>query len=316
MGNNICCSARSHDEAVEVLLVQEAASGPKEVDRDLERHTLGSSGRDLQAITMNSPLEVESSLVQLVVEGAARRLENRRLTDFQRQFCTPENVKRYLDARDGRVSDASEILADALKMREEAKDVLTFVKEPKWSSDFRVLARGEDGHTCAYFCMRSQPSYTSPQMALDSIFQVLEVAVKQLANGATTFDIICDWHGFQLRKNLDVRVAMAFARVLKNPYRDRLRMGIVVDPGFMFTRFWKAFAPGLPKKTREKIVMASREEALSKLSQLGPSVATAVEQAMTVHRSNLDVKPRQPTELDDVTSGSGFQEVARERCLE
>lgn len=241
------------------------------------------------------------SILTLVSSKAAERLPNGHMSEWQEQWCTPENVERYLDARDGDVSAASEILAEALHYREELKEVLSFARVPMWQTDFRVLARGDSGHTCLYFCMKSQVDRPSIQASIESIAVVCEMAVKQLRNGATTFDIVCDCHGLKLSKNLDPRLAIGFANLLKHPFRDRLRLGVVVDPGMAFSALWKIFERALPAKTKGKIVLASQDDAICKLNQVaGSSVANAVEKVMNGNRGSSMPGPiQQPTELDD-----------------
>jgi len=259
-----------------------------------------SDAEDMQLLTHAEHAELSDDQAS-VLQKVAGSLQARQLTEWQRQWCTPQTVQMHLDARKGDLEKASEILAEALRQREEFKDVLSFARQPVWQSDFRVLARGTDGHTCAYFCLRNQVDRPSARDALEHIALVLEVAVKQLQQHATTFDVVCDCHGLKLSRNLDPRVALGFASLLKHAFRDRLRLGVVIDAGMVFGSLWRVFAPALPAKTKDKIVISSSTAALQKLNEVaGKSVADAVAEQMRINRSTNQVVSivRQPTELE------------------
>lgn len=324
-----CCAARERDEAAdEVVSVVVPASPPaeKEPEDDGVASTVSfwsiDPGEDSNFSypssdpTTQEPVPgrakeaefcapVEARMagdLALVLRKAANILQGGRLSEWEMQWCTPMTVQMHLDARKGDVDKASEILAEALRQRDEFRDVLTFTRQPAWQSDLRVLARGEDGHTCVYFCLKNQVERPSARASLEHIALVLEVAVKQLQQHATTFDVVCDCHGLKISRNLDPRVALGFASLLKHAFRDRLRFGLVVDAGPFFGSLWRVFSPVLPAKTKDKIVMASGSEALLKLSEVaGRSVADAVAEQMRANRSS-SLPPhaaKQPTELDE-----------------
>jgi len=231
------------------------------------------------------------------------KLKRGQLSAWQQQWCTPEVLQLHLDARDGDVNKAAEILSEALQQRDDFQEVLSCARQPCWQGDARVLARGDDGHTCIYFCFKNQADRPTARESVETMAQVLEVAVQQLQGHATTFDIVCDVHGLKLSRNLDPRATLGFASLLKHSFRDRLRLGIIIDSGLLFGSLWRVFAPAMPAKTREKIVIASGPEALRKLSEVaGSSVAAAVEKQMLANRAAAPpAQPiRQPTEIGEM----------------
>lgn len=238
----------------------------------------------------------------LVVEKAAARLRGGRASDWQADWCTQTLVQMHLDSKGGDVEKASETLAEALRVRDQFRDVLSFVRQPVWQGDIRVLARDESGHTCVYFCMKNQVDHPDNRATIEGIALVLEVAVRQLRGEAKTFDVVCDCHGLRLSRNLDPRPSIGFAALLKHVFRDRLRLGVVVDPGAVFHTMWRAFAPALPARTREKIVLAPAPEALRRLGEVaGRPVRDAVAGQMEANRApGPSTQPiRQPTELEE-----------------
>jgi len=113
--------------------------------------------------------------------------------------------------------------------------------------------------------------------------------------------VVVDCHGLRLSRNLDPRVGLGFAGLLKSAFRGRLRLGVVIDPGPLFGVLCHAFAPVLPAQTKDKIRIGSGAQALHWLREVsGQSVADAVAEQMRVNRApgHQLRSVRQPSELD------------------
>jgi len=125
--------------------------------------------------------------------------------------------------------------------------------------------------------------------------------VRGMQDGATTFDVVCDCHGFSIMKNLDPRPGVDAFEMLKHPYRARLRYGFIVDAPSAFGTLWRLASGAVPKQTRGKITFVTREEAVAAIKLCsGPEAARDVEKALTDNRK-LGRSPdaKLPSHLED-----------------
>merc|ERR1712039_217304 len=213
------------------------------------------------------------------------------MTEWQRSFCTSENVRRYYEGRDGNPAAAAEIFAQALRWREEYREVLSGERAPKWQTDLRVLARGETGYPIIYGCFRFNVPATqsTTQHIVEHMAAVMEAAAKAaVRSGVFAADNIMDCHGYRMADNLNPAPLLALMRMCNQPYRDGLRTAIVVDAPQSFQLLWRLAKPLLSEKTKQKIRFLSREEAFQLLIKLnGLNAAQAVDRVM---RLNLACK--------------------------
>lgn len=222
------------------------------------------------------------------------------LSDWQRSFCTPEVLRIYSNGRKGDPCAAAEILAKSLIWREQYKDILTGSRLPKWQGDFRLLSQSDDGHPLLYLCCRHQTSAFSVSDTLEHVAAVLETAVKTMPKSVQQMDVVVDCHGFCLRYNMDPRVVMGIAELLRQPYRDRLRVVMMVDAPMMIQPVWSIVYPLLPPATQKKFRFLNADEAVLALKELqGKDCASTVWQVMQSNRGlqGQPSKPRMPSEL-------------------
>jgi len=209
------------------------------------------------------------------------------LTQWQRSWCTPENVNRYYKGRGGNPAAAAAILAQALQWREEYRDVLSGEREPSWQVDFRVLARGDDGFPIIYGCLRFSVPATplNTRHIVEHMAAVMEAANRARRQGAFGADHIYDLHGFRLTDNLNPAPLLALVKMVSQAYRDGLRRAILVDAPCSFTLFWRVAAPLLSENTRKKVCFVSREAAVELVAcESGPQASTIVDRVMTLNR--------------------------------
>lgn len=240
------------------------------------------------------------------------------LSDWQRSFCTPEVLRRYLNGRKGDPCAAAEILAKSLIWREQYKDVLTGSRLPKWQGDFRLLSQSEDGHPLLYLCCQHQTRAFNVSDTLEHVAAVLETAVKTMPKSVQQMDVVVDCHGFCLRYNMDPRVVIGIAELLRQPYRDRLRVVMMVDAPMMIQPVWSIVYPLLPPATQKKFRFLNADEAALALKELGKDCASTVWQVMQSNRGLRGLKPSKPRmpselcqsgqiskcqELDDIDAG-------------
>jgi len=249
-----------------------------------------------------------------VFAAACKRLPgNAELLPLQAEWCTPERVAVYLRARNGDIKRAAETLAQALQFRRDKEDVLTGKREPRWVGDLRVLTRSEDGHPLIYSCFTEQVPRSTPSDYEDHVAAVFESALRASRHGAESADVIIDCQGFRLSNNLDPRPAVGAVHVMRHPFRDCLRTGIIVDAPPAFSIMWRALLPVMSEEITKRVVFLSREEAEVYLAQrVGASAAADVSKVMERNRavasraSNVGKTGllRLPCELGDFLSRS------------
>mmetsp|Transcript_28297 Transcript_28297/g.71076 ORF Transcript_28297/g.71076 Transcript_28297/m.71076 type:complete len:366 (+) Transcript_28297:90-1187(+) len=275
-------------------------------------------GCQKQASPENTQLEDDPGLAE-TVRLAEQLLPNGTMTQWQRRFCTARNIRRYLDGRGGNPAAAADIFAQALRWREEYREVLSGEREPKWQTDLRVLARGEAGHPIIYGCFRFNVPATqsTTQHIIEHMAAVMEAAANAAKRrGVVGADTVMDCHGYRVADNLNPAPMLALMRMANQPYRDGLRTAIVVDAPQSFQLLWRAAKPLLSEKTKQKIRFVSREEALKLLVALnGPQATEEVDRVMRLNRGTAEGcrGSRFPSELrDDDADGAGQEDDEQE----
>lgn len=249
---------------------------------------------------VRQPNEVDQTEVQKVLEAAQERLPNCRLTNWQSRWCTHDNVSIYAKARPGDHAKAGEILAQTLLWREQQREVLSGERLPRWQGDMRVLVRSEAGHPVIYFSFRHTPRSQNAKDTVEHMACVLEAAVNSMTNGATTFDFVCDCVGFRMANSIDPRPTCALMEMLKNPYRARLRQGLIVDAPRAFSAIWRVGSGIISEATRRKIFFQSMDQAKEHLLlTAGAGAAEVITRVMQENRSRSGGSPyKQPAEFD------------------
>jgi len=234
-----------------------------------------------------------------VFATASSRLPNGEMTSWQRDWCTSDHLQIYLSARPGSIDKAADILASTLVWREAHRDVLSGARVPRWQGDMRVLTRSDRGYPVIYFCMANQVRFPSASATIEHMALVLESAVKAMRDDAITFDVVADIYGFNFLRNLDPRPTIGLMEMLKQPFRDRLRHGFIVDAPRAFSSLWNIAHPYMSTTTRKKIRFVSQSEAVRQLLELsGATSADVVKGVMEGNRAHGAVGPwRQPSEL-------------------
>mmetsp|Transcript_88164 Transcript_88164/g.224439 ORF Transcript_88164/g.224439 Transcript_88164/m.224439 type:complete len:374 (+) Transcript_88164:69-1190(+) len=234
---------------------------------------------------------------------AEQLLPNGLLTRWQRSWRTPENVNRYYSGRGGNPADAAGILAKALQWREEYREVLSGEREPRWQTDLRVLARGDDGCPIIYGCFRFNVPATAATTThiVEHMAAVMEAASRARRPGATGADNIMDCHGYRVADNLNPAPMLALMKMAAQPYRDGLRTAMIVDAPRSFSLLWHVAAPLLSEKTRNKIRFVSKAEAVELIaSQSGEKTAAIVDRVMSLNREAEGCRGSSfPSELRD-----------------
>jgi len=220
----------------------------------------------------------EPPVVANVVSIARDELPGGRMSDWQRTWCTAQNVDLYIQSRPGNLPAAGKLLAKALQWREENREVLTGKRIPQWQGDMRVFALGHHGHPILMMSMASQPGRTKASDIIDHTAAVLEAALHAMCQGVDQFDVVLNCKGFALWKNLDPRPVAGVMEMLKHPYRNRLRLGLIVGAPKAFNTLWNMAKGMMAQATREKIHFVSRTELISTLTRSAGADAAAVVQ--------------------------------------
>lgn len=110
--------------------------------------------------------------------------------------------------------------------------------------------------------------------------------------------MVVDCHGFVLRYNLDPRLLIGLAELLRQPYRDRLRLVLMVDAPLMIQPAWSIVHPLLPPATQRKFRFLSADEAVLAVEELeGAASASTLRRVMLGNRSEAPPKPQVPSDL-------------------
>ncbi|CAE7542806.1 PDR17 [Symbiodinium natans] len=229
----------------------------------------------------------QSSSIHQVVAAAAQNL-GCELSDWQRGWCTEEVVSIFLRGRHGDVAAAAQILAQALFWREQYRDVLSGSRLPKWQGDLRILAQGTAGQPLLYLCCRHQTCSFNVADTLDHVACVLETAVRKMRPGVQQVDAVIDCHGFCLWYNMDPRIVIGIAELLRQPYRDRLRTVMMVDAPLGLQPVWNVIYPLLPAATKRKVKFLSASNAVAAVQELqGSHSAGVLQHVMDLNRDPL-----------------------------
>lgn len=245
------------------------------------------------------PTALDATMQEVVRLAAATLPEE--MSAWQRSWCSYENLKMYLEARNGNVEDAAEILSLGLIWREKHSEVLSGSRTPNWNGDIRVLTRSRDGHALIYCCYVNQADRPHWEDTIEHVAAVMEAAVKALRGEAKQVDFVCDCHGFQFRKNADPRVGKNSVEMSKHAFRNRLRYCFIVDAGRAMETGWRWISPRLPPATREKVHFSSSAGVVQFLAEMvDPDVSRRVEDVMARNRSKNPALPKSlPSELAD-----------------
>ncbi|CAE7640795.1 unnamed protein product [Symbiodinium sp. CCMP2592] len=208
------------------------------------------------------------------------------LSDWQRSWCTEEVVSIYERGRPGDVPAAGQLLAKALRWRQQHEDILVGRRLPKWVHDCRVLTHGDEGHPLVYVCMRHQTTFCNSN-DVEHFAVVMEAAVKEMPPTAQQVDWIMDFHGADFRNHLDPRVMISIGEMMQQPYRDRLRSVILVDFPFILRPMMNIALPFLPVKTRNKVYRLSADAAVNQIKEFqGHRAAQIVQQVVRENRND------------------------------
>eukprot|EP00439_Symbiodinium_sp_Y106_P084471 s498_g25.t2 len=208
------------------------------------------------------------------------------LSDWQRSWCTEEVVSIYERGRPGDVPAAGQLLAKALRWRQQHEDILVGNRQPKWVHDCRVLTHGDEGHPLVYVCMRHQTTFCNSN-DVEHFAVVMEAAVKEMSPTAQQVDWIMDFHGADFRNHLDPRVMISIGEMMQQPYRDRLPSVILVDFPFILRPMMNIALPFLPVKTRNKVYRLSADAAVDQIKEFqGHRAAQIVQQVVQENRND------------------------------
>jgi ribosomal protein S28E/S33 len=237
---------------------------------------------------------------EAVVAAAETLLPGKHMSPWQRNWCTPEVVDLYLNGRNGDIDKAGEILAKALSWRQDHKEILSGLRVPIWSGDMRVLTRSESGHPVVYFCAKAQPTRSKATDVIEHMALVLETAVKSCQGDARSLIIVGDLHGFRISNNLNPEPVLALARMLQQPYRDRLHTAFLIDAPWSFSSLWRVFSGAVTEATRAKVNFAQQDEAMQCFRNLVGTAATdKIVQVMESNRQANSVNnARLPSEVE------------------
>lgn len=231
---------------------------------------------------------------------------------MQAEWCRPERVQNYIDARPEELERSSEIFCQALKWRGEHEALLSGEANPAWSNDLRVLTRGQDGTPVMYMCFGEQVAKASASTE-QHVALVLEKGMSLVRPGSRRLDCVIDCHGFRTLENLDPRPLVASILVMRHPYRNCLRSAIIVDAPSSFSVLWRALQRFVSPEVRQRVHFMNKIEAEALInSRMGSRAGHKILEVMERNRSHpsraFAASYKIPSEID------ADEEAILEKC--
>lgn len=177
-------------------------------------------------------------------------------TPEQRAFLTDDTFLRYLEARDGDVKRASEMLEHSLTWRAAHVDgrVLTCPACSASSNAHCFLPLGEDsrGWQLIYSC-----AARAANKHADASVTHMSATLEKLFDGSRKPGKIVwliDMHGFGWR-DMDLSMATTVVPMFSNQYPERMGQIVIIDPPSGLKLIWESVTSLLDPITQRKIKM-------------------------------------------------------------
>lgn len=178
------------------------------------------------------------------------------LTPPQRHFLSDATFLRYLEARDGDVQKAKDMLDHTLKWRAERLDGRPCIC-PACAKDasahcFIPLGQDSRGWQLIYSCAARASDKHS-----DSSVTHMSVTLERLFDGSSKAGKIVwiiDMHGFGWR-DFDMSMATTVVPMFSNQYPERMGQIVILDPPVGLKFIWEGLVSLLDPVTRRKIKM-------------------------------------------------------------
>lgn len=189
------------------------------------------------------------------------RYQLEQMTPAQRHFLSDATFLRYLEARDGDVGKASEMLDQTLKWRADRLDGRPNVcpacaRDPS-AHCFIPLGEDSRGWQLIYSCAARASDKHS-----DSSVTHMAATLERLFDGSAKpgkIVWIIDMHGFGWR-DLDTSMATSVVPMFSNHYPERMGQFVILDPPAALKVIWDGLVALLDPVTRRKIKLLRAEK--------------------------------------------------------
>jgi hypothetical protein len=242
---------------VNVAAVEPPALGRVPTDSIPDAHRLMPTG-DPQ---LDQILRKRRVLALERLEEFKRRYPPETLSHAQQHFLTEATFLRYLEARDGDVSKASEMLTNSLKWRAERLDDREITCPSCNASPHAhcFIPIGEDtrGWQMVYSCA-ARASDKNSESSVVHMSATLEKLFDRSAKPGKIAWLI-DMHGFGWR-DLDTSMATTVVPMFSNQYPERMGQIVIIDPPASLKFIWEGLVALLDPVTRRKIKMIRNDK--------------------------------------------------------
>jgi len=178
------------------------------------------------------------------------------MTPPQQRFLSDSTFLRYLEARDGDVGKAADMLDNTIRWRTERIDGRPCICPAcaKSASAHCFIPLGEDkrGWQLIYSCAaRAEDKHS------DSSVTHMSVTLERLFDGSSKPGKIVwliDMHGFGWR-DFDMSMATTVVPMFSNQYPERMGQIVILDPPAGLKLIWEGLVSLLDPVTRRKIKM-------------------------------------------------------------
>lgn len=170
-------------------------------------------------------------------------------------YCSNACLKRYLQARNGNVSKAKNMLKETLKWRNSYKpeDILweDIALECETGKMYRASFTDRLGRPVVIMIPRNQNT-NSHDGQLKHLVYTMENATLYLPADQEQFLWIIDFEGWSLSKASPLKTVRETANILQNHYPERLAAGIMLNAPKIFEYTWKLWKPFVDPTTYQK----------------------------------------------------------------
>ncbi|KAJ3273167.1 hypothetical protein HK104_004310 [Borealophlyctis nickersoniae] len=177
------------------------------------------------------------------------------LRSLEEKWCDDGCLLRYLRATKWNVEQSVERLKATLEWRREFRPDLIKPEEvePECTSG-KILFNGFDkeGRPILYLAPGKENTKTYDRQIRFVVFN-LEKCIQLMPPGVESINLVVDYEGVSMFNSTPVNVSIKVLNILSGHYPERLGMGMMVNPSWYMSIFFKILGPFMDPITRSKI---------------------------------------------------------------
>ncbi|KAJ3014477.1 UNVERIFIED_CONTAM: hypothetical protein HDU68_000254 [Siphonaria sp. JEL0065] len=164
-------------------------------------------------------------------------------------------ASRFLRATKWDLAAAVTRLSDTLKWRREYRPDLISADEiePEAVTGKQFLSGfDKQGRPLLFLVPRLENTKTYDRQIRYSVY-MLEKAIKVMPAGVERIDVVIDYENLNMFNAVPMSVSLKYLNILSSHYPERLGVGIVVNPSWYLSVFFKLLSPFMDPVTKAKL---------------------------------------------------------------